>query len=130
VKLRIILGTFALSSGYYDAYYLKALKGRALIIDDFKNAFSQVDAIISPVTTTTAFKIGEMTNDPLQMYMADILTISANLAGIPALSVPAGLDKNGLPVGLQIMGNHFDEQKIINIAAAVEDTCDEIFPAI
>jgi len=130
VKRRIILGTFSLSSGYYDAYYLKALKGRTLIINDFKNAFSQVDAIISPVTTTTAFKIGEMSNDPLQMYMSDILTISANLAGIPALSVPAGLDSNGLPIGLQIMGNHFEEQKILNIAAAVEDTCEEISPEI
>ncbi|PKL15513.1 MAG: Asp-tRNA(Asn)/Glu-tRNA(Gln) amidotransferase GatCAB subunit A [Spirochaetae bacterium HGW-Spirochaetae-5] len=130
VKRRIILGTFSLSSGYYDAYYLKALKGRTLIINDFKNAFSQVDAIISPVTTTTAFKIGEMSNDPLQMYMSDILTISANLAGIPALSVPAGLDSNGLPIGIQIMGNHFEEQKILNIAAAVEDTCEEISPNI
>lgn len=130
VKRRIILGTFSLSSGYYDAYYLKALKGRTLIINDFKNAFSQVDAIISPVTTTTAFKIGEMSNDPLQMYMSDILTISANLAGIPALSVPAGLDSSGLPIGIQIMGNHFEEQKILNIAAAVEDTCEEISPSI
>lgn len=130
VKRRIILGTFSLSSGYYDAYYLKALKGRTLIINDFKNAFSQVDAIISPVTTTTAFKVGEMTDDPLQMYMSDILTISANLAGIPALSVPAGLDSCGLPIGMQIMGNHFDEQKILNIAAAVEGTCDEISPSL
>lgn len=130
VKRRIILGTFSLSSGYYDAYYLKALKGRTLIINDFKKAFSEVDAIIAPITTTTAFKIGEMASDPLQMYMSDILSVSANLAGIPALSVPAGLDSSGLPIGLQIMGNHFDEQKIINIAAAVEDTCDEIFPSI
>ncbi len=130
VKRRIILGTFSLSSGYYDAYYLKALKGRTLIINDFKKAFSQVDAIIAPVTTTTAFKLGEMANDPLQMYMSDILAVSANLAGIPALSVPAGLDSKGLPIGIQIMGNHFEEQKIINIAAAVEDTCDEISPTI
>ncbi len=128
VKRRIILGTYSLSSGYYDAYYLKALKGRALIIDDFKNAFSSVDAIVAPVTTTTAFKLGEMVSDPLQMYMSDILTISANLAGIPALSVPAGLDSRGLPVGLQIMGNHFHEQKILDIALAVEKTCDEISP--
>jgi aspartyl-tRNA(Asn)/glutamyl-tRNA(Gln) amidotransferase subunit A len=130
VKRRIILGTFSLSSGYYDAYYLKALKGRTLIINDFKNAFSGVDAIISPVTTTSAFIIGEMASDPLQMYMSDILTISANLAGIPALSVPVGLDSSGLPVGMQIMGNHFEEQKILNIASAVESTCDEISPAI
>lgn len=128
VKRRIILGTFSLSSGYYDAYYLKALKGRSLIINDFKNAFSSVDAIVAPVTTTTAFKLGEMVSDPLQMYMSDILTISANLAGIPALSVPAGLDSKGLPVGLQIMGNHFHEQKILDIALAVENICDEISP--
>ena len=87
-----------------------------------------MDAIISPVTTTTAFKIGEMISDPLQMYMSDILTISANLAGIPALSVPAGLDSSGLPVGLQIMGNHFQEQKILGIAGAVEKLCDKISP--
>ena len=130
VKRRIILGTFSLSSGYYDAYYLKALKGRTLIINDFKNAFSQVDAIISPVTTMSAFVIGEMSNDPLQMYMTDILTISANLAGIPAISIPVGLDSNGLPIGMQIMGNHFEEQKILNIASAVESTCDEISPCI
>lgn len=130
VKRRIILGTYSLSSGYYDAYYLKALKGRTLIINDFKKAFSEVDAIISPITTTTAFKIGEMASDPLQMYIADILSVSANLAGIPALSVPAGLDSKGLPIGLQIMGNHFEEQKIINIAAAVEKTCNEISPSI
>jgi len=130
VKRRIILGTYSLSSGYYDAYYLKALKGRTLIIEDFKKAFSQVDAIISPVTTTTAFKIGEMSSDPLQMYMSDILTISANLAAIPALSVPVGFDSSGMPIGLQIMGNHFEEQKILNIAAVVEDTCDEISPSI
>ncbi|HOP64463.1 MAG TPA: Asp-tRNA(Asn)/Glu-tRNA(Gln) amidotransferase subunit GatA [Spirochaetota bacterium] len=128
VKRRIILGTFSLSSGYYDAYYLKALKGRALIINDFKNAFSSVDAIISPVTTTTAFRLGEMVSDPLQMYMSDILTISANLAGIPALSIPAGLDSKGLPVGLQIMGNHFQEQKILGVARAVENICDKISP--
>ncbi|HOP29094.1 MAG TPA: Asp-tRNA(Asn)/Glu-tRNA(Gln) amidotransferase subunit GatA [Spirochaetota bacterium] len=128
VKRRIILGTYSLSSGYYDAYYLKALKGRALIIDDFKNAFSSVDAIIAPVTTTTAFKIGEMSNDPLQMYMSDILTISANLAGIPALSVPAGLDSKGLPVGIQIMGPHFQEQKILGIAGALENICDTVSP--
>lgn len=130
VKRRIILGTFSLSSGYYDAYYLKALKGRSLIIQDFKDAFSQVDAIVSPVTTTTAFRIGEMSSDPLHMYMSDILTISANLAGIPALSVPAGLDSSGLPIGLQIMGNHFNEQMILNIAAAVEELTDEISPSI
>ena len=130
VKRRIIIGTFSLSSGYYDAYYVKALKGRTLLINDFKEAFSRVDAIISPVTTTTAFKIGQMSSDPLQMYMSDILTISANLAGIPGISVPAGLDSAGLPVGLQIMGNHFMEQQILEVAKAVENTCEKISPAL
>lgn len=130
VKRRIIIGTFSLSSGYYDAYYVKALKGRALIINDFREAFNKVDAIISPVTTTTAFKIGQMSSDPLQMYMSDILTISANLAGIPGISVPAGLDSSGLPVGLQVMGNHFMEQKILNVAKAVESTCEKISPVM
>lgn len=130
VKRRIILGTYSLSSGYYDAYYLKAMKGRSLIIKDFQDAFSKVDAIISPTTTTTAFKIGERMNDPLEMYMSDILTISANLAGIPALSLPAGLDSKGMPIGLQIMGNHFQEQKILNIALSVEKSCEKISPAI
>ena len=130
VKRRIIIGTFSLSSGYYDAYYVKALKGRSLIINDFREAFSRVDAIISPVTTTTAFKIGQMSSDPLQMYMSDILTISANLAGIPGISVPAGLDSSGLPVGLQVMGNHFMEQKILQVAKAVEQTHEKIYPAL
>jgi aspartyl-tRNA(Asn)/glutamyl-tRNA(Gln) amidotransferase subunit A len=120
VKRRIILGTFSLSSGYYDAYYLQALKGRTLIIDEFKNAFSKVDAIISPVTSTTAFKIGEMVSDPLKMYMSDILTISANLAGIPGLSLPVGFDSSGLPIGMQIMGKHFNEKTILSLAKAVE----------
>ncbi len=127
VKRRIILGTFSLSSGYYDAYYLKALQGRTLIIEDFKEAFKKVDALIAPTTTTTAFRVGEMVSDPLQMYMSDILTISANLAGIPGLSIPAGLSSDGMPVGLQIMGNHFGEDMILNIAKAVEENC-EISP--
>ena len=130
VKRRIILGTYALSSGYYDAYYLKALKGRSLIIDDFKNVFSKVDVILSPSSTTTAFRIGEKINDPLEMYIMDILTISANLAAIPSLSVPVGLDSNKLPVGLQIMGNHLQEKKILNMAKAVESICDPIHPEV
>ncbi len=120
-KRRIILGTFSLSSGYYDAYYLKALKGRTLIIRDFKQAFETADVIITPTTTTTAFALGEKISDPLQMYMSDILTISANLAALPCVSVPAGKDAAGLPIGLQIMGNHFEERKILNCAKAVEN---------
>ncbi len=125
VKRRIILGTFSLSSGYYDAYYLRALKGRKLIIDDFRQAFSKVDAIVTPATTTTAFRVGEMISDPLQMYMSDILTISANLAGIPGISVPAGKHSNGMPVGLQVMGSHFQEKKILDVARAIEETSEK-----
>jgi aspartyl-tRNA(Asn)/glutamyl-tRNA(Gln) amidotransferase subunit A len=130
VKRRIILGTFSLSSGYYDAYYLKALKGRTLIINDFRNAFSKVDAIITPTAPTTAFKLGEKLSDPLEMYLTDILTISANLAAIPGISVPVGKDRNGLPIGLQIMGNHFQEKTILNIARAIEERCGSITPDI
>jgi len=126
VKRRIILGTFSLSSGYYDAYYLKALKGRRLIIDDFRNAFEKVDAIVTPTVPMTAFRLGEMVSDPLQMYMSDILTTSANLAGIPGISVPVGRDANGLPVGLQIMGNHFDERTILRVARSVEGACEPL----
>ena len=130
VKRRIILGTFSLSSGYYDAYYLKALKGRRLIIDDFKSALSRVDVIVAPVTTTSAFRIGEMIDDPLQMYMSDVLTISANLAGIPAMSVPVGLDSSGLPIGLQIMGSHFQEQTVLRVAKAIEEGTKKIRPPL
>lgn len=130
VKRRILLGTYTLSSGNYDNYYIKALQGRALVIKDFQNAFSKVDAIISPTTPTGAFKTGEISNSPLEMYKSDTLTIPANLAGIPALSIPAGLDSQGLPIGLQIMGNHFQEQKILNIALSVEKSCEKISPLI
>lgn len=130
VKRRIILGTFALSSGYYDAYYLQALKGRKIIIDDFRKAFETVDVIVSPVTTTTAFKLNEMINDPLEMYRSDILTISANLAGIPALSLPVGCDSKGLPIGLQIMGNHFMEDAVFKCALAVERDVDMPSPRL
>jgi len=128
VKRRIILGTFSLSSGYYDAYYLQALKGRSLIIRDFSEAFSRVDALVTPVTTTTAFRIGELVNDPLQMYMSDIMTISVNLAGIPAVSVPAGLDSKGMPIGLQIMGDHFQERKILSLARVIEEGSEKHSP--
>ncbi len=130
VKRRIILGTFSLSSGYYDAYYLKALKGRKLIINDFKKTFEKVDVIITPTTTTTAPVMGELVSDPLQMYMSDILTISANLAGIPGLSLPVGLDGNGMPIGLQIMGSHFQEKKILNMAKRIESASESFKPDI
>lgn len=119
VKRRIMLGTYALSSGYYDAFYLKAAKVRTLIIEEFKKAFHKVDVIVGPTSPTTAFEIGEKVNDPLQMYLADVFTVQQNLAGLPAISVPCGF-VNGLPVGLQITGNHWDEGKILNVAYAYE----------
>lgn len=106
------------------------MQSRALIIKDFQNAFSKVDAIISPTTPTGAFKTGEKTDNPIEMYKSNNLTIPANLAGIPALSIPTGLDSQGLPIGLQIMGNHFQEQKILNIALSIEKSCDKISPVI
>ncbi|HMR41155.1 MAG TPA: Asp-tRNA(Asn)/Glu-tRNA(Gln) amidotransferase subunit GatA [Ignavibacteria bacterium] len=115
VKRRIMLGTYVLSAGYYDAYYRKGQKARQLIMKDFENAFSEVDYIISPTTPTTAFKIGEKVEDPLAMYLNDIYTVSANLAGIPAISVPAGKDSNGLPFGIQIMGKKFDEEGLLRM---------------
>lgn len=115
VKRRIMLGTYVLSAGYYDAYYRKGQKARTLIKKDFENAFNEVDYIISPTTPTTAFKLGEKIEDPLAMYLNDIYTVSANLAGIPAISVPAGVDANGLPFGLQIMGKKFDESGLLKL---------------
>jgi aspartyl-tRNA(Asn)/glutamyl-tRNA(Gln) amidotransferase subunit A len=120
VKRRIMLGTYALSAGYYDAYYLKAQKVRALIKRDFDAAFKNCDVIVTPTAPTTAFKIGEKTQDPLQMYLSDIFTISVNLAGLPGLSLPCGFDGNGLPIGMQIIGKHFDEATILRIAYAYE----------
>jgi aspartyl-tRNA(Asn)/glutamyl-tRNA(Gln) amidotransferase subunit A len=124
VKRRIMLGTYALSAGYYDAYYLKAQKVRSLIKRDFNEAFKTCDAIITPTAPTTAFKIGEKTLDPLQMYLSDIYTISVNLAGLPALSLPCGFDSEGLPIGMQIIGKHFDEATILKIAYAYEQSTD------
>jgi aspartyl-tRNA(Asn)/glutamyl-tRNA(Gln) amidotransferase subunit A len=120
VKRRILLGTFVLSAGYYDAYYLKALKVRTLIRRDFEAAFADVDAIVSPTAPTPAFRLGEKTGDPLAMYLADVYTLPASLAGIPALSVPIAPAKNGLPIGLQIMAPFFAEEVAITLAAAVE----------
>ncbi len=120
VKRRIMLGTYALSAGYYDAYYLRAQKVRTLIRRDFERAFEQVDVIVSPVSPTTAFRIGEKAADPLQMYLADVFTISLNLAGNCGLSVPCGFDQNGLPVGLQLLGPAFGEETILRAAHAFE----------
>ena len=120
-KRRIILGTYSLSAGYYDAYYLQAAKVRTLINEDFSNAFKRYDCVITPTSPTTAFRIGEKITDPLQMYLSDIYTIPANLAGIPAISLPVGEDKDGLPIGLQIMCNYFQEQKMLNIAYGIEE---------
>ncbi len=124
VKRRIMLGTYVLSSGYYDAYYLKALKARNLIRDDFSKVFEKCDCIIMPVAPTTAFKIGEKTDDPLKMYLSDIYTIAANLAGIPAISIPAGFDNNNLPIGLQIIAPAFQEQKLLRISRMFESQTD------
>jgi aspartyl-tRNA(Asn)/glutamyl-tRNA(Gln) amidotransferase subunit A len=119
-----MLGTYALSSGYYDAYYLKALKVRNLIRADFTKAFEKVDCVMMPVSPTTAFKIGEKTADPLQMYLADVYTIAANLAGVPGISVPCGFDGNNLPVGLQILSPVFTEDKLLRIARMFEKETD------
>jgi aspartyl-tRNA(Asn)/glutamyl-tRNA(Gln) amidotransferase subunit A len=120
VKRRIMLGTFALSAGYYDAYYLKAQKVRTLIRHDFERAFEQCDLIATPVAPTTAFKLGEKTSDPLQMYLSDIFTISVNLAGLPGLSIPCGYDANGMPIGLQLIGPPFGEEAILCAGDAYE----------
>ncbi len=122
VKRRIMLGTYVLSSGYYDAYYRKAQKVRRLIQNDFFEVFKKVDCIVSPTSPTTAFKLGEKIDDPLQMYLSDIYTVSANLAGIPGISVNAGFDKNGLPIGIQFLGKQFDETTILKVADFIEST--------
>jgi len=120
VKRRIMLGTYVLSAGYYDAYYRKGQKVRRLIQEDFHNAFQEVDVLITPTSPTTAFRAGEKTDDPLQMYLSDIYTTSANLAGIPGISLPCGADKQGLPIGLQILGKQFDEGRILRVADFLE----------
>ncbi|RNB81051.1 Asp-tRNA(Asn)/Glu-tRNA(Gln) amidotransferase subunit GatA [Brevibacillus fluminis] len=120
VKRRIMLGTYALSSGYYDAYYKKAQQVRTLIINDFKEVFNQFDVILHPTTPTTAFKIGDKVDDPVKMYLEDICTVPVNLAGLPAISVPCGLASNGMPIGLQIVGKTFDEATILRVAHAYE----------
>jgi len=122
VKRRIMLGTYALSAGYYDAYYLKAQRVRTLLTRDFEDAFKTVDAIVTPTTPTAAFKLGEKVDDPLAMYLADIYTVTADLAGIPGISIPCGRTRDNLPIGLQILGKHFDEATILRVAHAFEKT--------
>ncbi len=124
VKRRIMLGTYVLSAGYYDAYYLKALKVRTLIKRDFDEAFKRFDCLITPTSPTPAFRIGEKIDDPLKMYLSDIFTISANLAGIPGISIPCGFSKEGLPIGLQILGKPFDEETILRVAYTFEQSTD------
>lgn len=119
-KRRIMLGTYVLSAGYYDAYYVKAQKVRTLLARDFAHAFEQCDALLAPVAPFTAFKLGEKSADPLQMYLTDVLTVSANLAGLPALSLPCGFDAQGLPIGLQVLGKHWGEATILRAARAYE----------
>jgi aspartyl-tRNA(Asn)/glutamyl-tRNA(Gln) amidotransferase subunit A len=120
VKRRIMLGTYALSAGYYDAYYLKAQKVRTLLTRDFDEAFAKVDAIVTPTTPTPAFKLGEKTDDPLAMYLADVYTVTADLVGVPGISVPCGRSRQGLPIGMQIFTRHFDESTLFRLAHAYE----------
>ncbi len=124
VQRRIIIGTYSLSAGYYDAYYGKASQIRTLIIEDFKKAFTTCDVIVSPVAPTPAVKLGEMIDDPLTMYLSDIFTLSANLAGIPGISVPCGFSNDDLPIGLQIMAQHFNEGMLFKVAYNFEQATD------
>lgn len=127
VKRRIMLGSFVLSSGYYDAYYLKALRTKALMKQAFDRAFEAFDVILGPAAPTTAPKLGDSLKDPIQMYLGDIYTISANLAGLPGISLPCGVDSRGLPIGLQLIGNCFEEKKIIRAAYAFEQSRQTVF---
>ncbi len=124
VKRRIMIGTYALSAGYYDAYYLKAQKVRTLIKQDFDKAFESVDVLVCPTSPTTAFKAGEKTDDPLSMYLSDLMTIPVNLAGLPGMSIPCGFDKQGLPIGLQLIGNVLEEGKVFQVGYAYEQATD------
>ena len=124
VKRRIMIGTYALSAGYYDAYYLKAQQLRRLIAEDFKQAFESCDVILGPTSPSTAFKLGEKSDDPVAMYLSDIYTISVNLAGLPGMSIPAGFDASGLPVGLQLIGRYFDEARLLNVAHQYQQVTD------
>jgi aspartyl-tRNA(Asn)/glutamyl-tRNA(Gln) amidotransferase subunit A len=124
VKRRIMLGTYVLSAGYYDAYYLKAQQVRTLVRRDYESAFEHVDAVAMPTSPVPAFKIGERVEDPLQMYLVDVFTVSANLAGLPAVSIPAGFSRDRLPIGFQLTGRPFDEATLLKIADAYERDTD------
>jgi aspartyl-tRNA(Asn)/glutamyl-tRNA(Gln) amidotransferase subunit A len=124
VKRRILVGTYVLSHGYYDAYYLKAQQVRRLIADDFQRAYEKCDVIIGPTSPTTAFRLGEQTNDPVKMYLNDIFTIAGNLTGAPGISIPCGFDADGLPVGMLLQGNHFREAQILNVAHQYQQATD------
>ena len=120
VRRRIMIGTYVLSAGYYDAYYLRAQKVRTRIVEDFENAWQSCDAILTPTAPSAAFAVGRKVNDPVQMYLNDIFTVTTNLAGLPGISVPAGLDNDGLPLGLQIIGKALDEDTVFAAASALE----------
>jgi aspartyl-tRNA(Asn)/glutamyl-tRNA(Gln) amidotransferase subunit A len=120
VRRRVLIGTYVLSAGYYDAYYLRAQKVRALILRDFTEAFAKVDALLTPTAPSAAFAQGEKMDDPITMYLNDVFTVPSNLSGVPAISVPAGLDANGLPLGLQVIGRPFDEETVFAVSAALE----------
>jgi aspartyl-tRNA(Asn)/glutamyl-tRNA(Gln) amidotransferase subunit A len=124
VKRRILVGTYVLSHGYYDAYYLKAQQVRRLIAQDFARAYAQCDVIAGPTTPTAAFPIGSKTDDPVQMYLNDIFTVAANLTGMPAMSIPCGFSVTGLPIGLQLQANHFDEARMLNVAHRFQQVTD------
>jgi aspartyl-tRNA(Asn)/glutamyl-tRNA(Gln) amidotransferase subunit A len=124
VRRRIMIGTYVLSHGYYDAYYIKAQQVRRLIAADFAAAFEQCDVIMGPTSPTTAFELGSRTADPVQMYLCDIYTIAVNLAGLPGLSIPAGFDGGGLPVGLQLIGDYFGEAHLLNVAHQYQQATD------
>jgi aspartyl-tRNA(Asn)/glutamyl-tRNA(Gln) amidotransferase subunit A len=121
VKRRVLIGTYVLSAGYYDAYYLKAQRLRSLILGDFTKAFEKVDAILTPATPTPAFAVGERMDDPIAMYLNDVFTVPVNLAGLPGISVPAGLSEDGLPLGLQLLGRAFDEATLFRTARTIEE---------
>ena len=124
VKRRILIGTYVLSHGYYDANYLKAQRARRLLADDFTRAYAQCDVIAGPTTPTAAFPIGAKTDDPVQMYLNDIFTVAANLTGMPAISIPCGFTPDGLPIGLQLQGNHFDEPRLLAVAHRYQQATD------